>query len=112
MSVSPGTYNFTIQRGQDWNADIQFKDANNAAINLTGATVAASVFNKNGSKNFADFGVVYSNRANGQINISLTDVQTALFPDLLFYDLLVTDSNGLKNYYLKGSIAVEQTYTT
>ena len=43
MSVSPGTYNFTIQRGQDWNADIQFKDANNAAINLTGATVAAAL---------------------------------------------------------------------
>ena len=41
MAVNPGTYNFELQRAADWSVLLQFKDSDNAAINLTGATVAA-----------------------------------------------------------------------
>ena len=32
MSISPGTYNFALQRRADWSVLLQFKDSNDAAI--------------------------------------------------------------------------------
>ena len=44
MAVSPGTYNMTVQRRSDHKIKLVFKDSNNSAINLTGYTVAAQVW--------------------------------------------------------------------
>ena len=111
MSVSPGTYNFTLQRRADYSLVLQLKDGNDAAINLTGATVEAQAWDKQRNTKYADFAVAYTNRANGEFTVSLTDGQTATFPDLLYYDVLVTSSGGLKDYYLEGRITVSQSYT-
>ena len=46
MSISPGTYNFALQRRADWSVLLQFKDSNDAAISLVGATVAAQAWDK------------------------------------------------------------------
>lgn len=112
MSISPGTYNFALQRRADWSVLLQFKDSNDAAINLTGATVAAQAWDKARANKYADFGIAYTSRANGQVTISLSDTDTTTFPDELYYDVLVTDSTGRKDYYLEGVIVVEQGYTT
>ncbi len=112
MSVSPGTYNFTLQRRADFSLSLQFKDSNNVAIDLTGATVAAQAWSEKRTIKYADFAVSYTDRANGQVAISLTDVQTTEFPDNLNYDVLVISSSGLRDYYLEGQITVSQGYTT
>jgi|TARA_R100000084_G_scaffold32111_2_gene12367 hypothetical protein len=111
MSVSPGTYNFVVQRRASFSLALQFKDSTDAAIDLTGATVAAQAWDAPRTTKYADFAVAYTNRSNGQVQISLTDTQTATFPDILNYDVLVTTSAGLKNYYLEGQITVSQGYT-
>lgn len=111
MSVSPGTYNFTLQRRADFSLSLQFKDSNDAAIDLTGSTVAAQAWSEKRTTKYADFAVAYTDRANGQVAISLTDVQTTDFPDSLNYDVLITDAGGSKNYYLEGQITVSQGYT-
>ena len=111
MAVNPGTYNFKVQRGADWSVLLQFKDSNDAAIDLTGATVAAQAWNKARSQKYADFGVVYTNRSNGQVTISLSDTDTIDFINELYYDVLVTNSAGTKEYYLEGIIFVDQSYT-
>ena len=111
MAVNPGTYNFQLQRAADWSVLLQFKDSKHAAINLSGATVAAQAWNKERTTKHADFGVVYTNRSNGQVTISLTDTQTTDFPDSLYYDVLVTNADGDKEYYLEGIISVDQSYT-
>jgi NAD dependent epimerase/dehydratase family enzyme len=46
MSIGPGTYNFAVQRRADWSVLLQFKDSTDAAINLTGSTVAAQAWDK------------------------------------------------------------------
>jgi hypothetical protein len=38
-------------------------------------------------------------------------VQTALFPNEAYYDVLLTDTAGLKEYYLEGVIYVSEGYT-
>ena len=111
MAVSPGTYNFTLQRRADYSLDLQFKDSSNAAIDLTGFTVYAQAWNEARTRKSADFAVAYTNRSNGQISISLTDTQTTSFPDELYYDILLEDSGGTREYYLEGVISVSEGYS-
>ena len=111
MSVQPGTYNFTLQRAADYSVLLQFKDSTDTAINLTGYTVYAQAWNKARTTKSADFAIAYTNRSDGKVTISLTDTQTTDFPDSLYYDVLVTNADGDKEYYLEGIISVDQSYT-
>ncbi len=111
MAVQPGTYNITLQRRADYSVLLQFKDSNDAVIDLTGYTAYAQVWNEGRTTKYADFSVAYTNRTNGQITISLTDTQTATFIDELRYDVLLENGSGLREYYLEGVIFVSQGYT-
>ena len=112
MAVTPGTYNMTIQRRSDHAIQLVFKDSNNSAINLTGFTVEAQVWEETRTTKYADWTITYTNRSTGTIDMSLTDTQTATFsPNILKYDVLLTDSAGLKEYYLEGNIFMSEGYT-
>ncbi|AFX83637.1 phage tail protein [uncultured Mediterranean phage MEDS1 group] len=113
MAIEPGIYNFTLQRRSDHTIPLIFKDSNNAAINLTGFTVAAQVWEQTRTTKYADFAVTYTDRSAGSVSITLTDVQTATFtPDILRYDVLLVDAGGSKEYYLEGTIYMSEGYTT
>ena len=111
MAIAPGTYNISLQRRADYSITLQFKDSTGAAINLTGWTVEAQVWNQGRSTKYADFAVTYTNRSTGTIAIALTDTQTAVFPDEAYYDVLLTNPSGLKEYYLEGIMYVSEGYT-
>lgn len=111
MSVQPGTYNITLQRRADYSLLLQFKDGDDAVIDLTGYTAYAQVWNKQRSKKYADFSIAYTNRTNGQITISLTDTQTATFINELQYDVLLENGSNIREYYLEGTITVSEGYT-
>ena len=111
MAISPGQYNISLQRRADYSITLQFKDSTGAAINLTSWTAAAQVWNLDRSTKYADFTVTYTNRSTGTIAIALTDEQTALFPNEAYYDVLLTNPAGLKEYYLEGIIYVSEGYT-
>ncbi len=112
MSVQPGTHNFTLQRRADYSLLLQFKDSSDAVIDLTGFTAYAQAWDKARSTKYADFAVAYTNRSNGQVTISLTDAQTATFPDELYYDVMLENGSGNRDYYLEGVIFVSQGYTS
>mgnify|MGYP003335296622 FL=1 len=80
MAITPGVYNISLQRRADYSIQLQFKDSTGTAINLTGWTVAAQVWDQGRSTKYADFTVAYTNRATGTVTISLTDDQTTTFP--------------------------------
>jgi len=111
MAISPGQYNFSLQRRADHSITLQFNDSANAAINLTGWTVAAQAWNQDRSTKYADFTVTYTDRVAGTIAIALTDEQTATLPNEAYYDVLLTNPSGLKEYYLEGIIYVSEGYT-
>ena len=111
MAVQPGTYNIGLQRRADYSVLLQFKDSNDAVIDLNGWTVEAQAWNKKRTTKHADFGVTYTDRSAGKVTISLTDAQTALFPDEAYYDVLLTDTSDIKEYYLEGVIFVSEGYT-
>lgn len=112
MAVSPGTYNISLQRRADYSVTLQFKDSTNAVINLTGWSAAAQAWNEDRTTKYADFTVAYTNRAQGTITLSLTSTQTTAFPDQLYYDVLLTNPSGLKEYYLEGQIYVSEGYSS
>lgn len=111
MAVSPGTYNITLQRRADYSVTLQFKDSTDTAINLTGWTAAAQVWNQDRTTKYADFTVTYTDRSTGTIEIALSDTDTATFPNEAYYDVLLTNPSGLKEYYLEGIIYVSEGYT-
>ena len=112
MAVIPGKKNFTVQRRADFPLRLTFKDSTGSAINLTGYTVAAQVYDDLRSTKYADFTVTYTNRTSGIVDIKLEDTDTANFtPDILKYDVLLTDGSGNKEYYLEGTLFVSEGYT-
>ena len=112
MAIQPGTYNFTLQRRSDHTIPLLFKDGNDAAINLTGYTVEAQVYDESRSTKYADWAITYTDRGNGIIDMNLADTDTANFtPDILFYDVLLTEPSGSKNYYLEGKLFISEGYT-
>ena len=111
MAVQPGTYNITVQRRADYSVLLQFKDGSDAVIDLTGYTVYAQAWTESRDKKYADFGIAYTDRSNGQVTLSLTDADTTWFPDELYYDVLLENPSGLREYYLEGEITVKEGYT-
>ena len=112
MAVIPGKKNFTVQRRADFPLRLTFKDSTGSAINLTGFTVAAQVYDDSRTTKFADFAVTYTNRVSGIVDIKLSDTDTANFtPNVLKYDVLLTDGSGNKEYYLEGTLFVSEGYT-
>ena len=120
MSVSPGEYNINVQRRADYSLALQFKDSTGTAIDLTGSTVSAQIWDKERQAKYADFAIAYTDRVQGKVAMSLTDVQTESLPDpnrtsppvSLYYDVLVTTSGGLKDYYLEGKVTASEGYTS
>ena len=112
MAVIPGKKNFTVQRRADFPLRLTFKDSTGSAINLTGFTVAAQVYDDPRTTKFADFAVTYTNRVSGIVDIKLSDTDTANFtPNVLKYDVLLTDGSGNKEYYLEGTLFISEGYT-
>ena len=88
-----------------------FKDSNDAVIDLTGWTVTSQAWNQARTTKYADFTVTYTDRSAGSVKIALSDTDTVDFPDELYYDVLLENPSGLKEYYLEGIIYVAQGYT-
>ncbi len=112
MAIAPGTYNMTIQRRSDHSVDVTLKDSSNAAVNLTGYTLASQVWNTDRTTKAADATVAVTNASGGTFTWSVTDTQTALLTlDEYKYDVLLTNPSGLKEYWIEGTIYMDQGYT-
>jgi len=111
MAVAPGTYDITLQRRADHVLQLQFKDSTNAQINLTGWTVAAQVWDEERTTKYADFSISYEDRTLGKVKLALTPAQTTVIQDRAYYDVLLTNPSGLKEYYLEGVVYISEGYT-
>ena len=110
--IQPGVYNIKLQRRADYSVLLDFKDSNKVAINLTGWTVAASVWDQARSTKYADFTVDYVDRSQGRVRLRLGYAATTTFPNETVYDVLLINTNGEREYYLEGTILATEGYTT
>lgn len=113
MAIIAGDYDFTVQRRADHKEIIRITDSNDAAVDLSGFTIAAQVWDKDRTGKYADFTIVKTNATNGEFTMSLTHVQTLQFtPNELSYDVLLLNAAGEREYYIQGNIFVSEGYTT
>tara|TARA_Y100000401_G_scaffold16924_1_gene11448 strand:- start:652 stop:993 length:342 start_codon:yes stop_codon:yes gene_type:complete len=112
MAIIPATKNFDVVKKADFPLRLTFKDSTGSAISLNGYTVSAQVWDVNRKVKFADWGVTYTNRGSGIVDIKLTDIQTDNFiVGTLKYDVKLTEPSGDEYYYIKGNLNVSQGYT-
>ena len=64
MSINPGIYNIKLYKRSDWSQSFVLKDSNNAAINLTGYTIASEFWNKERTKMHVAVTTAISDAAN------------------------------------------------
>tara|TARA_Y100000004_G_scaffold156020_1_gene180875 strand:- start:400 stop:741 length:342 start_codon:yes stop_codon:yes gene_type:complete len=112
MAIVPGVKNFNVAKRADFGLRLTFKDSTSSAIDLTGYTVTAQVWDTDRKIKFADWAVTYTNRSGGIVDIKLTDSQTDNFlVGTLKYDVKLTEPSGDEHYYIKGNLNVSEGYT-
>lgn len=103
---------FDVVRRSDFPITLTFKDNSSSAINLTGYTVAATVWDEARTNKYADWTVSITNAAAGTATLKLTDTQTATFDkDFLKYDVKLTQPNGDEFTYIRGTLYILEGYT-
>ena len=112
ITVETPNKDFIVDRRSDFLIRLICKDGDGVAIDLASYTFLASVWNKERTDHFGDFTVTFPDRANGVVDLKLTDDQTVLFNEnILKYDILVIDPDGDKSYVLQGRMFIDEGYT-
>ena len=109
--VQPGRLNIIIQQGADWSKDFQLFDSVQDPVNLTGSTVEAEIWTEKKTAKLADFTVTVTDAALGKFTLSLSDVTTADIQTSGYYDIKITNANGLSDYWVRGQATLETGYT-
>jgi hypothetical protein len=105
--MSVRVVNIQIQQGANFNANYILEDPiSNSATNLTGYTVVAKLAKHSDSSTKTNF-ITTITTSTGVVGIALTSGQTtALKPGRHVYDVLLTDSFGMKTRVIEGSATV------
>lgn len=111
MAITPASYNIRPQRRADYPLQVQFKDSGGDGINITGWTVLAQVWSKDRVTKYGDFTVSVTSASTGAVTLTLPYTVTATLPDECRYDVMLIDSNGLREYYLEGIVRPSEGYT-
>ena len=112
MAVAPGTYNMTIQRRSDHSVSVTLKDSSDSAIDLSGFTLASQIWDVDRTAKAADAAISVTSASGGAFTWTLTDTQTAtLTSDEYKYDVRLTNPSGLHEYYIEGTIFMDEGYT-
>jgi hypothetical protein len=112
MAITPASYNIRPQRRADFPLDVTFKDGSGAALNLTGWTVLAQVWDTKRTAKIGDFTVSVTSAANGQVKLTLPYAVTVVLPGEARYDVMLVAPSGLREYYLEGVVRPSEGYTT
>jgi len=102
--------NLIIDQGSDFNQSFNLESsATNAALDLTGYTGSAQIRKHASSRKFYDFTVSFPNRVGGVVKLTLTDTITSrIKPGRYIYDIILTDSSGLKERVVEGSVLARE----
>ncbi len=116
MAIIAGTKDFDVARRSDFPLTLTFKGGDGNALNLTGYTVDAEVYSQtpDGFRDvkYADWSIAYISRSTGVVDIALTDTQTTTFnKHELKYDVQLTQPDGKKFQYIKGTLYINEGYS-
>ena len=109
--------NFEVDQNTTFEFSVEYKDSNDTAIDLTGATAKMQVRDVAGGSKLAftltspSSGITIIGHL-GQVNVKMTPTQTnKMFYPKSSYDLMITDSNGTKIKLLEGFMTLSRSVT-
>ena len=101
--MAAGIYDIVIDQGADFSIQLDLKN-NGSAVNLTGFTARAQLRATPTSSELAgSFTINFTDRANGQLKMEMTNSTTAgLPPGKYYYDLESVSGGGVVTRLLQG----------
>jgi hypothetical protein len=112
-----GQKNFEVDQNATFSFILEYKDDNDNAIDLTGASAKMQIRDTKGGSKLAvtltsPSGGITINGPTGTLNIKITPTQTnKLFYPKSSYDVMVVDSNGNKIKLLEGFMTLNRSVT-
>lgn len=104
--------NYDLEKGADFIQNITFRNSDRTPLNLTGYTAAAKIRKYPTSPYYNIITVVFTDRVNGQIRLFISKENTASLPSgRNYYDILLTDPDGITTKKMEGSIIVNDSST-
>jgi len=104
--------NIEIEAGTDFEATYNVTQSDGTALNLTNHSITAKMRKHHSAYGHVAFGATFGGTpADGEITISLTDVQTGIATVGRYnYDILITnDINGKKEKVISGQALINPT---
>jgi hypothetical protein len=115
--VAAASYNFTIEQGATFEAEIEWRDGSNALVNLTGFSARMQIRTSIAAASFAleltnANGRIVLGGAAGTVQLVLAAADTAaLGAGSYVYDLELVHPSGKVTRLLKGAITVDAEVT-
>jgi len=112
-----GQKNFEVDQNATFSFVVEYKDNNETAIDLTGASAKMQIRDVKGGTKLAvtltsPSGGIVINGPLGKLTVTLTPTQTnKLFYPKSVYDIMVVDSNGNKIKLLEGFMTLNRSVT-
>jgi hypothetical protein len=112
-----GQKNFEVDQNTTFRFIIEYKDSSGAAVNLTGASAKMQVRDTKGGSKLAftltsPSGGIVIDAALGKLTLTMTPTQTnKLFYPKSSYDVMLTDSNGVKTKLVEGFLTLSRSVT-
>ena len=105
--------NLVINSGSDFSQSFTLEGTNNSPFNLTDYEVDAQMRKWSGSSTAITFEtVVLFPSTGGRILISLSSADTVnIRPGRYVYDVIITDSSGIKNRVIEGMVLLREGVT-
>jgi hypothetical protein len=105
--------NLVINSGSDFSQSFTLEGTNNSPFNLTGYEVDAQMRKWSGSSTAITFTTsIELPSTSGRILISLSSENTVnIRPGRYVYDVIITDSSGIKNRVIEGMVLVREGVT-
>ena len=105
--------NLLIYKHTDFEQTFILEDSqSNSAKDLTDFTGTCKMQRTLNLGSLTEFNLAFTNRALGKVRISLTSTQTANIADgKYFYDLMLTDPNGIVERVIEGVVIVKHPVT-
>ena len=109
--MSAGQYNITVEKHADFKRTFQIK-LNDVVLDITGYSFAGSLKENYKTDESTDFTATITDAGAGLLTIELTDTVTSTMdPGTWVYDVVMTDTAGLKQRILEGKAFVKQGVT-
>lgn len=112
-----GQKNFEVDQNATFSFVVEYKDKNDNAIDLSGASAKMQVRDTKGGTKLAvtltsPSGGITIDGPNGKLTVKMTPTQTSkIFYPKSSYDLMVVDSNGNKIKLLEGFMTLNRSVT-